>query len=477
MPPGPQAGSSAKPFRPETESESQNIINSSKMDITKENIDELNAVLKVKLGPADYSGRVEDALKKYQKRASMPGFRPGKVPASLVRKMYGKALLAEELNRILSDSLYQYIQDNKIEVLGNPLPKAENDNIDIENQQEFEFQFDMALAPQFSLELNSSMTFSELLVRPDDKLIDGYVNDMSRRYGSVTAGETADEGDLIYGDFVELDANGEIVPGGIFKSSTIFLDKPVKDDQKILVGAKMDDKFDLEPKQIATDLKDLASKLGIEQNQAEGLTNKFRFTVKGISRLNPAELNQDLFDKVYGPGVVTSPEQFREKIAEELRNMFGRDTEQRLRNEITNELLNHTNLSLPDAFLKRWLVSANQKPVTMEQVEAEYPMYARQLRWQLIENKLIKDNNISVTADEAQEHVKNVLRANYAKYGRNPDEASDEELTDTAKRILSKEEEAKKVFEDLYAQKLMVLYRTRCNIQPKEVSYEEFLAG
>jgi trigger factor len=446
------------------------------MNITKENLDELNAVVKVKVGPADYTDRVEHALKTYQKRASMPGFRPGKVPASLVRKMYGKALMAEELNRLLSDTLYKYIQENKIEVLGNPLPKEENNHLDFDNQSEFEFQFDMALAPQFSLELNSDLSFNEYVVRVEDKLIDGYVSDMTRRYGRIVSADTIEEGDLVYADFVQLDANGEILPGGIFKSSTLFLDKPVKEAHKGMIGGKADDKFVLGAKDIADSAKDLASKLGISEQEAENLDAKFQATVKSVSRLHPAELNEELFDKVYGPGAVKSAEEFRAKIADELRSMFTRDAEQRLRNDITAELLNRTNLSLPDAFLKRWLLAANEKPLTMEQVEAEYPLYARQLRWQLIENKLIRDNDIKVTAEEAAEHVKNILRSNYAKYGRNPDEVSDDELNDTVKRILGKEEEAKKVYEDLYAMKLMSLYRSKCNIQPKEVSYEEFLS-
>ncbi|HET6990767.1 MAG TPA: trigger factor, partial [Bacteroidia bacterium] len=361
------------------------------------------------------------------------GFRAGKVPSSLVRKMYGKSVLAEEINRILSDSLYKYIQENKLDVLGNPLPKDDNNHVDFDNQKDFEFQFDMALAPQFSLDLSPSFKFNEFKVKIEDKLIDGYVSDMTRRYGKIAPTDTAADGDLIYGDFVELDEKGEIVPGGIFKSSTMFLDNPVKEDQKILVGAKADDKFELTPKQISDNPKDLAAKLGIEQQKAEGLTSKFRFTVKTINRLIPAELNAELFDKIYGPGVVKTAEEFRAKIAEELGSMFARDAEQRLRNDITGELLNKTNLSLPDTFLKRWLVYANEKPVTPEQVDAEYPLYARQLRWQLIENKLIRDNNISVTPDEATEHVKNILRGNFAKYGRNPDEVSDEELTGTAK--------------------------------------------
>ncbi|HEU4717919.1 MAG TPA: trigger factor [Bacteroidia bacterium] len=448
------------------------------MDITKEQIDDLNAVVKVKVGPADYNEKVEKALRSYQKKVSVPGFRPGKVPSSLVKKMYGKAVLAEEINRILSDSLYNYIRENNIEVLGNPLPKEEvNDKVDFDKQTDFEFHFDMALAPQFSLALGADMNFTEYVVRPDDKLIDNYVNDMARRYGRISAVEAAEAGDLLHGDFVELDENGEIVPGGIFKSSTVFLDNPVKEIHQELIGAKTGDKFDLTPAQISDNPKDLAGKLGVDENKVQELKNKFRFTVRNVSRLVPAELNEELFDKIYGPGVVTSPEQFREKIAEELRGMFTRDTEARLKNDIAAELLNRANLSLPDAFLKRWLLAANEKPLTQEQIDAEYPLYSRQLRWQLIENKLIRDNGISVTAEEAEEHVKQILRANMAKYGQQPDSLKDEELTATAKRVLQKEEEAKKVFEDLYAAKLMMLYRTKCTITPREVTYEQFLAA
>ncbi len=445
------------------------------MDITKQLIDELNAVVKLKVTPADYTDKVEAALKNHQKKASMPGFRPGKVPASLVRKMYGKSILAEELNRLLSDSLYNYIKENNLDVLGNPLPKDENDSVDIENSSEFEFQFDMALAPQFTLTLDNSISLTELDVAPDEKTMNDYVNDITRRYGQIIPSDVTGEGDLMYGDFVELDANGEVVPGGIFKASTMFLDKPVKEHHKLLIGAKVEDKFDLDPIQVSDNVADRAQKLGISPEEAEAVSNKFRFTVKSISQLVPAELNQELFDKVYGPGVVTTEAEFREKISSELVKMFTRDSEEKLRNEIINALLSKTNLSLPDSFLKRWLVAANEKPVTMDQVEAEYPIYARQLRWQLIENKLIRDNNLQVTAEEATEHVKEILRDNYRKYGRNPEEVDDAELNDTAKRILGKEEEAKKIFENLYAQKLMKLYRSKFQFNTKKVSYEEFL--
>jgi trigger factor len=448
------------------------------MNISKEHLDDLNAVVKVQLGPDDYNSKVDAALKNYQKRVNMPGFRPGKVPAGLVKKMYGKSVLAEELNRILSDSLYNYIRDNNIEVLGNPLPKEDvNNQVDFESQTEFEFQFEVALAPQFNLALSSDMNYTAYKIQIDEKLIDGYVNDVSRRYGNISNTDTVGAGDLMYGDFVELNDAGEIVAGGIFHSSTMFLDNPVRAHHEAMLGLKADDKVVLTPEQIADNPADLASKLGIDQLRAQDLKGNFQFTIKSISRLHPAELNQELFDKIYGPGVVNSPEELRARIASELQGMFARDTDSRLRDDIASDLILRTNLNLPDAFLKRWLVQANEKPITLEQVEGEYDVYARQLRWQLIENKLIKDNNLEVTAEEATNHVKQILLENFAKYGRNPDEVSDDELNDTARRILSKEDEAKKVFTNLYQEKLMTLYRTKCSIQEKEVSYSEFSAS
>lgn len=447
------------------------------MNISKEHIDELNAVVKVKIGPEDYQERVEKALKNHQKQAAMPGFRPGKVPSGLIKKMYGKSVLADELNKILSDELYNYIRNNELDVLGNPLPKPENDEVDIETQTEFEFNFDMALAPKFELSIGSDLQFTEYNVAVDDKLIDGYVSDLARRYGNISATEVAAAGDLIYGTFVELDANGEILPGGIFKSSTMFLDNPVREDHQVLVGVKADDKVVLNARQLAEDTSALAQKLGIEPQAAESMTTNFQFTVNNISRLQEAELNQELFDKIYGPGSVNSTDEFRDRITVELSTMFSGDTEKRLHNDIVEALIARTNLTLPDAFLKRWLLTANEKPITQEQVDAEYDMYAKQLRWQLIENKIIKDNNVQVTAEEATEHVKGLLRENYRKYGMNPDDVNDEELTNNARRVLGKEEEARKVFESIYQQKLMTLYRTVCTISTQNVSYDEFLAA
>lgn len=443
------------------------------MNITKEQVDDLNAIVKVKLGPEDYQDRVEKTLKDYQKKVQMPGFRPGKVPAGMVKKMYGKSVLADELNKLLSDTLYNYINENKLEVLGNPLPKDEQMNLDLDHVNEFEFLYDIALAPQFALTLGPDMKYSEYIVRIDEKMIDNYVNDLARRYGQISQADTAEAGDLLYGDYVELDAAGAIVPGGIFKSSTYFIDNPAKDYQQELIGKKAEDKVVLSSKHIAESPADLAHKLGITAERAETLDINVQFTIKSVSRMKPAEVNQELFDKVYGPGAVNSVEEFRARISADLAKMFIRDTEQRLHSDIVNDLINRANLSLPDEFLKRWLLAANKEPLTVEQVESEYPTYARQLRWQLIENKLVKEHNINVTQEEMVEHVKELLRDNYKKYY--PDkEPEDGELTLSAQNILKKEDEAKKVVDNMYHERLMTLYRSKCTIEPKEVSYEEF---
>lgn len=445
-----------------------------KMNITKQNIDDLNAVLKVKVGPEDYQTRVDSALKEYQKKVNMPGFRPGKVPSGMIRKMYGKSILVDEINKLLSDSLYSYIRENNIEVLGQPLPKHEEaERIDWDNQREFEFSYDLGLAPQFEVPVSQLGTFTMDVVKVDDELVNKYVNDVRRSYGKPGNPEVSEANDLLFGDFVELDSNGEILPGGIFKSSSIALDRLQNEElKKSLTGLKKDDKVIIESAKLSSNITDLAAMLGIDKAQAEAIQSNFQFTVKNIARIEQAEVNQELFDKVYGAGKVTSEEEFRNKIREELKNMFRGDADRKLKNKIVEAMLEKINVQLPDEFLKRWLVAVNEKPVTYEQVSAEYDQYSKALKWQLIENKLLRDNNITVSEDEAIEYTKTLLNGQYMRYGKM--DATDEELTSGAREILKKEQEAKKIYDNLYDQKMMDFFRNNMKIETREVPYEEF---
>lgn len=442
------------------------------MNIIQENIDALNAVLKVKVEATDYLPKVETALKDYQKKASVPGFRPGKVPTGMIKKMYGKSIMVDEINKLLNDSLYKYLHDNKIEVLGNPLPKADS-VIDWDNQQEFEFLYEMGLAPKFNVDLSAKDKFIYQTVKIDDELVNKYVTDIAKRYGKVENVDVSEETDLLNGDFVELDANGEILAGGIFKTGSIFLDR-IKDEatKKALTGLKKDDKVVVEAQKLSENATDLASLLGIDKEKAESLTSKLQFTVKGISRLAAAEINQEFFNKIYGEGNVTTEEEFRLKIKDELSNMFVNDSERKFYNDVVDHLMNKINFDLPTEFLKRWIVAANEKPVTFEQVDAEFDGYSKGLRWQLIENKIIKENNLQVTNEEVIEHTKGLILQQFSQMGQAP--MSDEDLNQTVQRVLSNQEEAKKLYEKLYGQKVMELFKTKFTLENKEVPYDEF---
>jgi trigger factor len=238
-----------------------------------------------------------------------------------------------------------------------------------------------------------------------------------------------------------------------------------------LLGVKRDDKIVVNVNELYDTAVDKSVSLGIDKEQAEQVNCNLQLTVKNISRLEEAELNQELFDKVYGEGKVTSEEEFREKIREELGLMFRADAEKFLRTEVENKLVEKVNPELPDSFLKRWLMAVNEKPITQEELEKDYPNYARAMQWRLIENKIIKDNGIKVDADEAKEEARAYIRSEYARYGQVP---SDEDLDKITRDLLSKEKEAQKIFENLYSKKVLNLIREKCTLQEKQVSYDEF---
>jgi len=444
------------------------------MNITQENIDGLNAVLKVKVVSEDYQPKVESALKIYQKKANMPGFRPGKVPAGLIKKMHGKAILVESINKLLQDTLNKYITENNLDLLGQPLPKNDGNTIDWDNQQEFEFSYEMGLAPKFELNLSAKDKFTYQTVKIDDELINKYVTDIAKRYGKVENVEVAEESDLLNGDFVELNANGEILDGGIFKAGATVFPNRIKDEatKKALIGLKKEDKVIIEGQKIADNALEIAGILGITKEQAEALTSKLQFTVNSITRHLPADINQEMFDKVYGPGVVNSEEEFRAKIKEELAGMFVNDSDRKLYNNIVDHLMETVKFDLPTEFLKRWIMAANEKPVTIEQVEAEFDNYTKGIKWQLIENRIIKDNNLQVTNEEIIEYTKSLLKKQLGQY--NPVAISDEDLNQTAQRVLSNKDEAQRVFTQLLGEKVMNLFKTTFTLQQQEVPFDDF---
>lgn len=445
------------------------------MNVVRENVDDLNAILKITIAPEDYQKNVEGTLQKYRKSANMPGFRPGHTPMGLIKKQYGGQVLAEELNRLVNDSLYQFINDNKLDILGNPLPKEDAEvKGDFNNPSEFEFQYEIGLAPEFDIKLSGKNKYDYVKLKVDDELINKQMEDLRRRYGKLGSAEVVEEKDLVLGQFVELDAKGKIVEGGIMHSSTISLEfiEDTRTKNKIL-GAKVGDVITVDPKKVSKGEDDTAAMLGINEDQLEGLSKKFQMTINEIKRMELAELNQELFDKLYGEGTIKSEKEMKARIAEDLQGMFSNDSDKLLTRSVSNDLIAKTKFDLPDAFLKRWIKSSQKEDIPMETIEAEYDGYTKGLKWQLIQGKIFKENKLELNQAEVIDFTKGLLVNNYAQYGMPAPE--DKELTETAQKVLENKEEANKVYEMLAETKLTSFFKDTVKLNEKEVSYDEYM--
>ncbi|GAA0876652.1 trigger factor [Wandonia haliotis] len=445
------------------------------MNVIRENVDALNAVLKVQIAPEDYLGKVEKALEDYRKRANIPGFRKGKVPMGLVKKQYGKGVLAEELNKTVNEALYNYLNAEKVEILGNPIPKYDAEvKGDWDNPSDFEFQYEIGLTPEFEIKLSGRNKFDYVKVKTDDKLVDQQIDDLRRRYGKLIAGEEVTGTELVLGQFVELDENGEIKEGGVMNSSTVSIEfVEDKATLKELKGKKVGDKLVVDPAKLAKGEADLAAMLGVTKEDLPNLNDKFQFTINEIRKMEMAELNQELFDKLFGEGEVKSEAEMRERISNDMNGMFDGDSDRLFTRKVYDHLIEKTEMALPDEFLKRWIKMSNQKEITDEQIEAEYDEYAKGLRWQLIQGKLFKDNEVKINPDEALEFTKSLLVSQYAQYGIPAPE--DNELTESARKVLANQEEANRVYDMLAERKLTELFKGIVKLNEKEVSYDEFV--
>lgn len=441
------------------------------MNISKKDVSSQIAELSITLAPTDYEAKVESAIKKVQKQAALPGFRPGKVPVGLIKKQHGKSILVDEVNKILNETLYHYINDNKLEILGNPMPKVDN-TIDFEHQKEWTFNYELGLTPSFDVKLDSSQSFVYNTVKIDDELVEKYLKDVKRNYGKPSNPDVATEKDVLYIDIVELDADNNIVAGGVFKSTSIGIDRLKNEAAKTkLIGATKESKIIINANELYDSAVDKSISLGIDKELAENFSANLQLTVRNIARMEDAELNQELFDKLYGAGTINSEAEFRDKIKAELAIMFTQDTDRKFIEGVEKTMVEKLNIQLPDDFLKRWLMAVNEKPLTKEQLEAEYPSYANSMKWKLIENKIIKANEIVVSQDEARAEAAGYIRSQYARYGQTPDEA---EIAKIADSILAKQEEAQKIYEGIYSKKVLDVLKTNCKLETKEVSYNEF---
>jgi len=346
------------------------------MHISTHNVDDLNAKVVVNLAPSDYQPLVEKKLKEYGRKVNMPGFRPGKVPAGMVKKMYGTSVLIDEVNNLLSKKVYEYIQEEKLNILGSPLPSdTTKPKADWEKPGEMEFTYDLGLAPKFDLRIDAATTFTQYIIGPTDKDINDALENISRRNGEMKELDEVGDTDLVKLQWVELNADGTVKEGGVLHSSSVSMDalKDKEEAKSKLLGLKVGESTVVDHTLFSNNDTDRSSMLNVNKELLNEVNRDFKVTVEKVQRLIPAELNEELFKRMYPDGSVTDIEALKEKIRADYRGYFSKESDRKLKNDIVLHLLSQLNITLPDAFLKRWLVVTNEdKKVTAEQVEQEY---------------------------------------------------------------------------------------------------------
>jgi|WetSurSiteA1Bulk_404760.scaffolds.fasta_scaffold00590_11 trigger factor len=446
------------------------------MNIKKDNIDELNAVVTIKIEKADYEERVDNILKDYRRKARFDGFRPGKVPQGLVNKMYRKPILAEEINKILSESLAKYLVDEKLNILGEPLPNADKPlSIDWDHDSEFEFAFDIGLAPELDIAVSEKDKVPYYTIKVDAGEITKQIERMQSRFGKLIDADQVTENEVLKADLAEADKKGSPVENGISVEDASISLEFIKDDKtrKKFKGCKPGDQLVIDVKKAFENETDLAALLKISKEKLAGISPDFLVTLKTVSRFEKAEINQDLFDKVYGKDNVKSEEEFKIRVEAELKSAFDRNSDYRFRMDARDYYLGKFKQELPGEFLKRWLLHTNDGKVTMEQIEKDFDHFKSDLKWQLIKGKVTKDNNMKINEEELLAHATDAIRQQFIQYY-GIAEVPAEMLEKYAKESLAKDEERNRYAEGLNENKVYEFIRKTVKLDSKEVTLEKF---
>ena len=446
------------------------------MNVSLQNIDKVSALLTVKLEKADYQERVDKALKHLRQKAQMPGFRPGMVPMGLVKKMYGKSVLAEEVNKLLSETVYKYIQDNKVNILGEPLPNEEKQPaIDFDTMEEFEFLFDIALAPEFKVEVSKDDKVDYYDIEVTDEMVNNQVKAYTQRNGKYEQVETYAENDLLKGLLAELDEEGNTKEGGIQVEGAVMMPAYMKNDEQkaIFANAKVNDVLVFNP-HTAWDGNpaELASLLKIDKETAAEMKSNFSYQVEEITRFVEGELNQDIFDQVFGEGNVKTEEEFRAKVKEVIANQFVADSDYKflidLRKVLTDKI---GKLEFPDALLKR-IMRLNNPDKDEKFVEDNYDKSIEELTWHLIKEQLVKANDIKVEQKDITDMAKEATRAQFAQYGMLS--VPDEILENYSKEMLKKKESVEGLVNRVVETKLATALKPQVTLENKAISAVDF---
>lgn len=444
------------------------------MNITKTQNDNLNAMIKIELGKEDYAERVENVLKDYQRKVVIDGFRKGKTPMGIVKKMYGKAILVEEINKVLGEALTNYIKENDLQILGEPLPnETEQKELNLEDDK-FEFIYDIALSPEVNVKLSKREKVPYYLIKVDDEMIDKQIESMCKGNGELKPVDEIEGTEYIKGELIELNADGSVKEGGVKNEDASLSVMHIKDEESVnaFKGAKVGQEVKFNAVKSFPNKADFASMLGVTKEEAEQVNPDFCFIVNEIKRYTDAEVNQELFDRVYGKDNVKSVEEFRTKVKEDIEKQLKGHSEYRFTIDAREKILKkNEDVVLPDAFLKRWIVAVNEK-MTPEEVEKDFEGYRDEFKWQLVKSAIVKDYDVKVEAEDMKREGRQIAAAQLQQYGLYG--LTDEQLDGFAAKLLEDEKQRQHLYERALDNKVFDVIRENVKLEEQEISMADF---
>lgn len=445
------------------------------MNITQTNIDELNAVIKLEVKKSDYELKVANALATHRKKANIDGFRPGHAPVGMIKKMYGLGVIAEEVNKIISENLYKYIYEQNLNVLGEPLPSITDQKpVDFENDVDFEFAYDIAFAPVFEVKMSKRDKIQYYKIKVSEKMLDEKVAQYARMYGSNAVVDTVEANtEMLKGVMVQVDENGAVAEGGIINDNTAISLEFMKDEESLakFKGAKVGDVIKFNPVVAYPNKADFASMLNITKEEAENVTADFTMKIVEINRFSPSEINEDLFEKACAGKEVKDEAGFRAIVSEEIAATLVNDSDYKFSLDAKAKFVKKCDITLPEKFLKRWIISSN-KEVNAEQVEKEFPQYADDIKWQIIKSKIVSNNDLKVSEEDVREVAKEFARMQMQQYGLT--NLPDEHLNGFVDKILESEKERKSIVDRASEIKIMNHLKGAVKLDEKEIEVEDF---
>ena len=435
------------------------------MNIQLEKNSGTEALIKINLKEADYQPKFKEKLRSYSKQANIKGFRPGKVPMSLIEKMYGKSIMVEEINKILVDSLKEYIKENDIKIIGDPLPNNEKANeIDWDTQKDFDFEYNIGLIEDFEYKLDFKI--NKYQIKVEKKVLDEAIDNLKQQYGKMTNPEVSVAGDSIFGTLAQ--------PATEFsKDGLIYIEKVAKKIQKSFIGLKKDDIVKVDIQKLFTDEKDLVEVTALSDQEVKGLSGEFEFTVKNVNRVEPAEMNQEFFDKIFGEGKIKSEEEFVKEYTKIFEENYDKESEYLLAHQIQEKILKDTKMEIPEKFYKKWILASNQE-IKEEDLEKDFEHYVRDLKWTLIKNRIFEESDVKIEYADIVDYTKKMFQAQFGGMALNDEMSQNLEVMANNYLQQNNGEHYMNVHNQLRTEKIMDILKQKVEISVKKVTREEF---